>query len=365
VENVVATCGTSLTLEHAILIKKNTNNLTILYDGDAAGIKAALRGLETVLEQGLNLKIVLLPDGEDPDSYIRKVGADEFKIFVETEAKDFILFKAKLLLDDAKNDPVKKAEFVTDIIKSIAKIPDAIKRSMYVKECSNLMGLDEQLLITEVNKLKRKEYYDKTNIAPGDKELLEKGYEETRTQEFAERILDENLSLYISEKEICRILLEKGKEEFEEGMNVATFVMTELEDVGFYDVNNKRFFDYFKSLFEKQLVMDTNYYEHHEQKEIRDFAIGLSLYPYEMANWNNKTLEINLPDWNENYIKDIVQTISLLKIFNIKKLKKENQLKIKQAEENKDDEALTNALKVGVSLNKIETEIALSIGKVV
>lgn len=152
IENVVSSSGTSLTVGQIQLIKRNTPNITILYDGDAAGIKAALRGLDLVLEQDMNVKVVLLPEGEDPDSFVQSVGTEQFKEYIKEKAADFILFKTNLLLEETANDPIKRAELIKDIVGSIARIPDPIKRSVYVRECSGLMEISEQILVDEANK---------------------------------------------------------------------------------------------------------------------------------------------------------------------------------------------------------------------
>lgn len=152
IENVVSSSGTSLTVGQIQLIKRNTPNITILYDGDAAGIKAALRGLDLVLEQDMNVKVVLLPEGEDPDSFVQSVGTERFKQYVKEKAADFILFKTNLLIEETANDPIKRAELIKDIVGSIARIPDPIKRSVYVRECSGLMEISEQILVDEANK---------------------------------------------------------------------------------------------------------------------------------------------------------------------------------------------------------------------
>lgn len=153
IENVVASSGTSLTTEQVGIIKRLTPNITILYDGDAAGIKAALRGLDMVLAEDMNVRVVLLPDGEDPDSYCRKLGAEAFLAFITAQKQDFIVFKMNLLLADAAGDPLKKAALVKDIVLSVAKIPDYIKRSFYIKECSSRLGIGEEALMQELNKI--------------------------------------------------------------------------------------------------------------------------------------------------------------------------------------------------------------------
>lgn len=154
IENVVASSGTALTKRQIHLIHRMTNNITVLYDGDAAGIKAAIRGIDLLLEEGMNVKVLLLPDGEDPDSFARSRNAFEFSVYIQNHETDFIRFKTQLLLNEAGNDPIKRASLISDILESIAVIPDNIIRSVYLKECSNLMEIKEQVLLNELNKIR-------------------------------------------------------------------------------------------------------------------------------------------------------------------------------------------------------------------
>lgn len=165
-ENVVASSGTALTQGQIRLIHRFTNNITVLYDGDAAGIKAALRGIDMLLEEGMNIKVVLLPDGEDPDSFARSHSATEFAEFIRQNETDFIRFKTKLLLADAGNDPIKRSSLITDIIRTVAIIPDNIARSVYIRECSATMEIDEQVLLNEVNKIRLKKEENRPSAYP-------------------------------------------------------------------------------------------------------------------------------------------------------------------------------------------------------
>ncbi|QDA62183.1 DNA primase [Hymenobacter jejuensis] len=153
IKNVVASSGTSLTESQIRLISRYTDNVTVLYDGDAAGIRASLRGIDLILEGGLNVRVVLFPDGDDPDSYIRKVGDQRFKDYVDGNSQDFISFKTNLVAKEAAHDPVKKAEAIREVLQSIAKVPDPIKRQVFLQQTSGTFGIDEQVLITEYNKL--------------------------------------------------------------------------------------------------------------------------------------------------------------------------------------------------------------------
>jgi len=168
VKNVVASSGTSLTEGQIRLVKRFTDNVTVLYDGDAAGIKASLRGIDLLLEQGLNVRCVSFPDGEDPDSYCQKLGSVDFKLFLEQEQKDFILFKADLLMQGIGNDPIKKTEVLKQLLQSIALIPDALKRSAYARECSRIMDADEKLLLVEIAKIRKQKHVVDDQVLPTD-----------------------------------------------------------------------------------------------------------------------------------------------------------------------------------------------------
>jgi DNA primase len=222
IENVVASSGTSLTENQIKLIKRFTQNVTVLYDGDAAGIKASLRGIDMLLEAGLNVRIVLFPDGEDPDSYCKKLGPLPFAAFLDEHKQDFILFKAGLLQAEAGNDPIKKAELLRDIMLSIGKIPDAFKRANFTRECSKILKTDEQLLVNELNRVLRNKLSAeaRTEIKPA--EDTPNSYEEEIRQ------LIETQSQDYPEKELLRILLRFGDKPYNEAFHVASFILHEI-----------------------------------------------------------------------------------------------------------------------------------------
>ena len=166
IHNVVASSGTSLTTDQVRLIKRYTSNITILYDGDPAGIKASFRGIDIILEAGLNVKVVLFPEGQDPDSYARSVNSEALKAYLEKEQNDFIVFKSRVLQKEAGDDPVKKAALVRDILESIALVQDSILRSFYIRECARLLDVEENNLVQELNKILRKKQYASTGQTP-------------------------------------------------------------------------------------------------------------------------------------------------------------------------------------------------------
>ena len=206
IENVVASSGTALTPDQIRLVNRLTKNITVLFDGDAAGIRASIRAIDLILEQGMNVKVVAFPEGEDPDSFAKKHSDAELKEYLETSAQDFINFKVSLLMQEAQNDPVKKAGLIRDIVTSISKIPDSIQREVYVQECSRIMDISERVLFSELAQL----------ISKNTKEFAKNQKKEQQSFEVVkakQAQVEEIDSLFILEKEIIRILLLFGNKE--------------------------------------------------------------------------------------------------------------------------------------------------------
>ena len=219
IENVVASSGTALTSDQIRLVNRLTKNITVLFDGDAAGIRASIRGIDLILEQGMNVKVVAFPDGEDPDSFAKKHSETALKEYLENSSQDFINFKVSLLMREASNDPVKKAGLIRDIVTSISKIPDSIQREVYVQECSRIMEISERVLFSELAQL----------ISKNSKEFSKNLQKEKQTFEVVKKQteqLKEIDSLFILEKEIIRILLLFGNQE----ADFVDFVEVENED---------------------------------------------------------------------------------------------------------------------------------------
>jgi DNA primase len=363
VDNVVASSGTSLTEDQVKQIKKFTDHLVILYDGDAAGVKAALRGLDIALEQGLNIKLVLLPHGEDPDSYIRNQGAQVLKDYIKENASDFILFKIKLLQAETKNDPNKKAELIQDIIESIGRITDPIKRSVYIKECSVMMDIQEQLIINEVQKRRKKKYYDAQQVPPDDRILMDKIIDTQQTA--IHHGMEPTDAKYICEKDICRILLESGKEKINETETVADFIFASLEGIEFKQSPYLALFNHIRDLYFSGTIMDIQYYNAHELDAISKPAIELTTLAYELANWNYKSMDVELPVWGDNYIRDMESTINRYKILKIEELFSENSALLKKAEEDQNHEDLMMRLQLSMELQKMKRELSEKLRKVV
>ncbi|MGV3704888.1 MAG: DNA primase [Arcticibacter sp.] len=328
IENVVASSGTSLTSGQVRLIGRFTKNITILYDGDAAGIKASLRGLDMILEEGLNVRVVLFPDGHDPDSYVHKLGSSAFKSYIEKNQKDFILFKTSILLRDAGNDPIKKAGVIREVVESIAKIPDSIKASVFVRECSSLMQIDERSLITELNKLRQGKMRtprqeEPVPLPPPDE--MDFGAE-TRVAE------------QLQEREIVRLLLNYGHELVHwDGITdtyIAPYVISNMADVSFDDPVCKAIIAEYAARIEQGELPTVQDFIQSQDQQIADLTVSLMSSPYVLSdNWYDKR-KIYVKNETEN-----MRATILGGIFHLKKRKVDDILKsIRDEIQNEKDE---------------------------
>jgi DNA primase len=370
IENIVASSGTSLTVEQVRLVKRYTPNITILYDGDTAGIKAALRGLDIVIEQDMNVRVVLLPEGEDPDSYLSKVGATAFKQYIEEEAHDFILFKSNLLLKDAANDPIKKADVIRDIVNSIAKVPDAVKRSLYVKECAQLMDMGEQLLHTEVNKrlnqqaTKAYEQQERQAKAQGraatDVPLPEVG-----------PIKPKKRNESYQERDIVRILINFGDRALDEETSVAEFILLDMLDLleeFDEEICSKVVKEYLAQL-QQNKQPDSSYFITHTDPEIAKLAVDAvaTLQEHDFSEgWERLNVFLNTQDLPErNHVADAQSGILRFKLRKIERLIRKNQLEIKAAQEAKDMTNMMISLKINQKLQTMKMNLAKVLNTVV
>ena len=336
IENVVASSGTSLTVEQIKLIKRYTNHITILYDGDDAGIKASLRGINLILEEGLNVKVVLFPDGEDPDSYAKNHSPEQLKEFIQKNANDFIIFKSNLLFKDVKNDPIKRAELIKDIVQTISLIPDAIIRSEYVKECSAILEVSEQNLINELNKNRRKILNkqagesildENANIkqSVSEQEQLQSG----KTEAFCEP----------QEKDIIRILLNYGSMLLEvDGLDeegkpvvassiVADLIIDALETdqlVFETEVYQKIYNSYLEAYKKEQKVPEQVFFTFHSDPIISSTCIDLLSFQYELSEGWKKHLIYVLSE-QEKLQRLVYGAIYSLQIKKISQMLEKNQ----------------------------------------
>lgn len=339
VENVVSSSGTSLTSGQIRLISRFTTNVVILYDGDAAGIKASLRGTDMLLQEGLNVKVVLFPDGIDPDSYVQMHGSTAFKAYVAQEQEDFIFYKTNILLKDTNGDPIKRADVIREVVESIALIPDEIKVSVFLQQCSGLLDIDERILLTELNKIRlkkikahdRKEQQASKNLndpapdelPPADLFLLDE--ERTKLQPSTEgpAVITADV---LQEREIVRVLLNYGGDLAEwEGQGdvpIAPFLLNALDDISFEDRASAFIVDIFKQKVEHFEIPDIKYFFSHEDPEIQDLAITCVTTPYELSpNWNDEKRKIYVRGEREH-----LKELTMQAIYRIKKRKIEKEM---------------------------------------
>lgn len=329
VENVVASGGTSLTTDQLRLIKKYTNNLTIIYDGDNAGIKAALRGLDMALEEGLNVRLVLIPDGEDPDSYVNKVGTLAFKEFIEANRKDFIIFQLEIMLKDVGNDIAKKNELVNTIAETLSKInkaEDFTKLQAYTQQCAAILKIDEEGLVTLVNKYKR----DKIQ-----KQEAKDAFKTSNTEEVQQDTNTYNEALFdnanIHEKNVIKVLLEYGLNPWQEGINVADYIFNELAAFDFEDKLLEKIYNEYKHLYYAHTAPTTKTFLYHNDNAIREAIINITVSPYELSpKWDEKLQGMNIVN-RDTSAQDVQLSLSYFKLKKIKQMFQQNQADLEKA----------------------------------
>lgn len=319
IENVVASGGTSLTPDQLRLIKKYTNNLSIIYDGDAAGVKAALRGLDLALEEGLNVKLVLIPDNDDPDSYVNKVGALAFREFVGRNKKDFILFQLEVALKDAGNDSIRKSEVVNRIAETISRInkaEDFTRQQDYIRQCSEILKIDEAGMHTLVNKFirdristqERKGVFD-------DQKLIEENVKQAAAADYDDATFSLLFKDELQEKEVARMLLEHGTKKWYDGRAVADYIFEEMVDESLVD--NKevtQLLQAFRDIFQtRPEAANANYFIYHPDQRVSSFAVSLLNFNYdESEHWKKEFSQSTGYSKNlfEQSYEDFMQTIA-------------------------------------------------------
>jgi DNA primase len=327
IENVVASGGTSLTIDQLRLVKKYTQNLTIIYDGDAAGVKAALRGLDMALEEGLNVQLVLIPDNEDPDSYVNKVGVDAFRAFVQSAKKDFILFQLEVQLKEVGNDLNKKNSLVNQMAETLSKInkaEDFTKLQEYVRKCADILRIDETGLTQLVNKFKRdKIVKDEKKMAYDEAAILMPNFQQT-TQDLnnIDLVLDKD---FLHEKNLVRLLIEYGNEVLADGRMVSTWIAEELES---FPLDNQDMIQLVKTYFEWQVagkIPNNKTLQYHEDPQIQQLVMGLFEPEHELSlRWNEK-LGIQKVVEGISFQHEIEVSLLYYKLRKIKKMIRQNQ----------------------------------------
>lgn len=396
IENVVASGGTSLTQDQLRLIKKYTKNLTIIYDGDAAGIKAALRGLDMALEESLNVKLVLIPDKEDPDSYVQKLGANQFRNFVLHNKKDFILFQLEVSMKEAGEDANKKSEVVNQVAETISKIDkteDFTKQQDYIRQCAQILHIDETGFTSLVNKFIR----NRISLQEQKMPFEEARYHEENAKKAEENNFDDqtfNL-LYrddLQEREIARILLEYGTRKWDEDHIIAEHVLSELPEEDLID--NKtvlKLVEEYKQTLADQITPDRNHFIYHPDTALSTLAVSLLHFPYEESiHWkrelsqssgyqkslfeqdyksfmqttkkeNESVLLSYLKMGKDNTHEEVESVINYLKLRKIKRLLLQNHKDLEKA----DASQQSTLLMTHQHLKQMEMELTRKLGTVV
>ena len=345
IENVVASSGTSLTTDQVRLIQRYTQNITILYDGDPAGIKASMRGIDMILEQGMNVRIVLFPDNEDPDSFARKHRATEVEEFIAKNAVNFILFKTQLLLKETSGDPVKKAGLVKEIVNTIAIIPDGITRTFFIRECSSLLTVPEQTLVNEMNRILRRRF---------SRKLQEEGkepYLEPEEPEIAEPQFKFDFdSPEYQEKELIRLLLLFGTETItmkqkniddqvnEIQVKVSDLIIQDLlhDEIEFETPVCRQIFGEMVELQQKGVTPDKDYFLHHTDPILATLAIDLVILPYELSHHWAKN-QIYVQPESERLMDSVFQALYNFKAKKVERMIAENEKRLKELNSTNED----------------------------
>jgi DNA primase len=364
IENVVASGGTSLTPDQLRLIKKYTSNLTILYDGDAAGIKAAQRGLDLAFEESLQVKLVLIPGQEDPDSYVKKIGAPAFRDFIASSKKDFILFQLETSLEAASGDSNKKAQLVSQIAETISRInkaEDFTRQQDYIRRSSELLKIDENGLNTLVNKYIRERFgkiESKSAIREPSADISESG------KTFIDEELDELLNRdEQQERAIIRSLLEFGLLAWDTDRRVADYLLPEFEDEEMFDNKNLiRILQIYKSWLEQGLKPTARNFLYQEDQELAALVVSIMEFPYEVsANWKN-FYEGKISSREELYREEVASTLTYLKLRKIQRLMDLNQ---KDLEKSKNTDEQLMFMQTHLHLKQMEKELMGKSGTVI
>lgn len=376
VENVVASGGTSLTPDQLRLIKKFTNNLTIVYDGDGAGIKAALRGLDLALEEGLNVKLVLIPDKEDPDSYVNKVGATAFRDFITANKKDVILFQLEILLKDAGTDSVRKSQVVNQIAETIGRLnkaEDFTRQQDYIRQCSALLQIEESGLHALVNKIIREKLIKEENRQqkqqpvdpdiPGVTESVPDAVPPDAAQSDAQALLSPDER---HERAMLRSLIEFGLRPWNEQLLVADYIAHEFTENTLHEFfDNQQLlgvYDEYMALYRAGKQPDSKYFLYHSDPAITALTVQLLEFGHELSpNWK-KFYEGKIDTREELYRDEVESTLNYLILRKVKRMLEENSREIQKVTSPIDLKVL---LESHLSLKELEQQLTLKIGTVI
>lgn len=363
IENVVASSGTSLTEGQIKLIKRFTNQVTVLYDGDNAGIKASLRGIDLLLEGGLNVKAVVFPDGEDPDSFSRKVGSQAFQDYLKANSRDFIGFKIGLYREEIAKDPIRKAEVIREVVQSIGKIPDPIIRSVYTKEASGLMEIEEGILLSELNKILVKTQKDQFQKAKEEKEAEEQLEELIPTQ--VEISSEETLSL--QEKETIRLLINYGWQKLgHEDLHLCQYLLSETEGIAFQTPIYQKILTLYRKALSQGEIPTHDYFISQRDAEIKQVVIDMITPRHEISTHWHERHQIFIVTEADDLAQTAFKSILRLKRRLVQKMMEEAKQKIKSAETEKlEADKVFELQQVYFELKKVQLEIDKELGIVI
>lgn len=382
IENVVASSGTSLTPGQIRLIHRFTNNIIVLYDGDAAGIKASLRGIDLILKEGMNIKVVLLPDGDDPDSFSRKQSAASFTEYIKSHEVDFIRFKTNLLLESAGEDPIKRAALITDIVQSISIIPDAIVRSVYTKECSRLLDVNEEILLREVNK-KKFDQITKENTLSKDNTAVEAEVAKKSEDNIEQDVSSENAPdlpkrraaspLDTFERSLVRYMIRYGHRvifscpDEETGQTfdwaVLPYIMADLQqdEIEFQHPLYSQMAREAVDKYESEGEHLERYFLSHPDPEISKTAVDMVSEKYQLSKIHTKFQKVETEEERlaELVPRALFELKNAIVCMNIKKLRDE----IKKAGKEKDTVRITELMSEITVLNGVKAALAKQLGE--
>ncbi len=366
IENVVASSGTSLTPGQIRLIHRFTENVTVIYDGDPAGIKASIRGIDLLLEEGLNIKVLLLPDGDDPDSFARKHNASDFIEYVQQNSSDFIRFKTNLLLADADNDPVKRAGLVLDIVRSISIIPNSAVRGEYVKECSTLLNVEEQMLYYEINKLKNNEQ---------EKNDVRRQTEATNLPSIDEA--DNSNKRAISgtkfedqERSILQVLIKYGDavlyyadEEKQQPVTVGAYILEELEkdQLTFDNSLHSLMLEEYKNHYKQENFAVEHFFLYHSQSEISNITADLISEKYTLSRIHSKIKKIEAD--SDRLLELVPRVVFEFKNSLILEMIKQKLINLKTANDNKNNALVDEIMQEMSQLEVTKKQLSKKLGE--
>lgn len=372
IENVVASSGTSLTTEQIRMISRYTKNITMLYDGDAAGIHAALRGTNMILEEGMNVRIVVLPPEDDPDTFVQNNPIEYVTKYLTDNAKDFIGFKTNLLLKDAKNDPIKRASVIKDIVETIAVIPDPIYRATYIKECSRTLEMPEQTLTNEVNKILRAKYHKQLGIDSAQR--LSSSSAERLSSLSQEKEQDSTPIGFFQEQELVKLLLSHGSETLEiEGkdddendviynVTIASLIIDDLknDELLFRDPTHKKIFDAFDRGLDTGTLPTAQDFISNEDQDVAVLAANLLSTQYKLDDWQRHRIVVKTEE-------DVLKKTVLTSILRFKDMVIEDRRTaiVKELQSCTDPDDQMILLKKKKNLDDIRTRINRDLGIVI